>query len=147
MTVTTAAGNAQALASELRQREDAISSKERGLDADKRELQQQRQETELAGMKAQLAAQQQQHLQQSSGLSPLLQAPNPQLLGLRNASRLQVGTLSALTTESFGCRLLFTSLSLCRTVWPEDLSLNAKQDAATQDNTSEQQRDARASNL
>ena len=82
-----------------------MGTNERRLDADKRELQQQRQEAELAGMKAQLAVQQQQQspglsgvnpmlqIQQSPGLSsvsPMLQAANPQLLGLRNASRLQV---------------------------------------------------------
>lgn len=78
-------GVAQALASQLKSREDAVSATERRLDVESRALQQQRQEAELAGMKAQLAVQQQQH---SPLLSSLLQ-PNPQLMG-RSASRLQV---------------------------------------------------------
>ena len=84
------------LASELKAREDALSGNERRLDAETRSLQQQRQELELAGMKAQLAVQQQQQQQQqqhspglSPGLSPLLQA-TPQIGSTRTASRLQV---------------------------------------------------------
>ena len=83
----------QALANELKAREDAASANERRLDAEVRSLQQQRQEVELAGMKAQLAVQQQQQQQPSTilspVLSPLLQAA-PQLGGLRTTSRLQV---------------------------------------------------------
>ena len=83
-------GNAtmQGLAVQLKAREEAASSTERRLEAESRALQQQRQEAELAGMKAQLAVQQQQ--QQSPLMSPLLQV-NPQLGG-RSASRLQVCT-------------------------------------------------------
>ncbi len=67
-----------------------MSGNERRLDADARSLQQQRQELELAGMKAQLAVQQQQHSPGlSPGLSPLLQA-TPQIGSTRTASRLQV---------------------------------------------------------
>jgi len=81
------------LASELKAREDALSGNERRLDAETRSLQQQRQELELAGMKAQLAVQQQQQQQHSPGLSPglspLLQA-TPQIGSTRTASRLQV---------------------------------------------------------
>ncbi len=81
------------LASELTAREDALSGNERRLDAETRSLQQQRQELELAGMKAQLAVQQQQQQQHSPGLSPglspLLQA-TPQIGSTRTASRLQV---------------------------------------------------------
>lgn len=71
----------QGLAAQLKAREEVTSSTERRLDSESRALQQQRQEAELAGMKAQLAVQQQQH-------SPLLQT-SPQL-GVRSASRLQV---------------------------------------------------------
>lgn len=80
------------LASELKAREDALSGNERRLDAETRSLQQQRQELELAGMKAQLAVQQQQQQHSpglSPGLSPLLQA-TPQIGSTRTASRLQV---------------------------------------------------------
>ena len=80
------------LASELTAREDALSGNERRLDAETRSLQQQRQELELAGMKAQLAVQQQQQQHSpglSPGLSPLLQA-TPQIGSTRTASRLQV---------------------------------------------------------
>ena len=68
-----------------------MSGNERRLDADARSLQQQRQELELAGMKAQLAVQQQQQHSPglSPGLSPLLQA-TPQIGSTRTASRLQV---------------------------------------------------------
>ena len=79
----------QGWAAQLKAREEAASSAERRLDAESRALQQQRQEAELAGMKAQLAVQQQQH---SPMMSPLLQA-NPQLGG-RSASRLQVCTMT-----------------------------------------------------
>lgn len=75
----------QGLAAQLKAREEAASSAERRLEAEGRAVQQQRQDAELAGMKAQLAVQQQQH---SPMMSPLLQA-NPQLGG-RSASRLQV---------------------------------------------------------
>lgn len=77
----------QGMGAQLKAREEATSSAERRLDAESRALQQQRQEGELAGMKAQLAAQQ----QHSAMMSPLLQA-NPQLGG-RSASRLQVCTM------------------------------------------------------
>lgn len=77
----------QGLAAQLKARDEAASSTERRLEAESRALQQQRQDAELAGMKAQLAVQQQQQ-QHSPMLSPLLQA-NPQLGG-RSASRLQV---------------------------------------------------------
>ena len=83
----------QALANALKAREDAASANEQRLDAEVRSLQQQRQELELAGMKAQLAVQQQQQQQPSAllspVLSPLLQAA-PQLGGIRTTSRLQV---------------------------------------------------------
>lgn len=45
----------QALVSALKAREDAVAGNERRLDADRQALQQQRQDAELAGMKAQLA--------------------------------------------------------------------------------------------
>lgn len=80
----------QGLTAQLKAREEAASSTERRLEAESRALQQQRQDAELAGMKAQLAVQQQQH---SPMLSPLMQA-NPQLGG-RSASRLQVCTIKA----------------------------------------------------
>lgn len=79
----------QGLTAQLKAREEAASSTERRLEAEGRALQQQRQDAELAGMKAQLAVQQQQ--QHSPMLSPLMQA-NPQLGG-RSASRLQVCTI------------------------------------------------------
>ena len=78
----------QGLTAQLKAREEAASSTERRLEAESRALQQQRQDAELAGMKAQLAVQ-----QHSPMLSPLLQA-NPQLAG-RSASRLQVCTIKA----------------------------------------------------
>lgn len=84
----------QVLANELRAREDAVSGNERRADAESRALQQQRQEAELAGMKAQLAVQQQQH---SPVVSPLLLA-NPQLAA-RTASRLQVSCRQTLCTS------------------------------------------------
>ena len=76
------------MAAQLKAREEAVSAIERRLEAESRSLQQQRQDAELADMKAQLAVQQQQ--QHSPLMSPLLQA-NAQLGG-RSASRLQVCT-------------------------------------------------------
>ena len=48
----------QAVVAELKAREGAVAGNERRLDADRQALQQQRQDAELAGMKAQLAMQQ-----------------------------------------------------------------------------------------
>lgn len=86
----------QVLANELRAREDAVSGNERRLDAESRALQQQRQEAELAGMKAQLAVQQQQ--QQHSPVGSPLMLANPQLAA-RTASRLQVSCRQTLCTS------------------------------------------------
>ncbi len=100
---------AQASANELKAREDAVSGNERRLDAESRSLQQQRQEAELAGMKAQLAVQQQQ--QHSPVMSPLLQA-NPQLLGGRTASRLQVSSDSVVLVSDSCIQLAWLLQSL-----------------------------------
>lgn len=101
----------QGLAGQLKAREETTSSAERRLEAESRALQQQRQDAELAGMKAQLAVQQQQ--QHSPMMSPLLQA-NPQLGG-RSASRLQVCTTIGHSVQDLPVPLHDSVHTLCCT--------------------------------
>lgn len=116
----------QGLATQLKAREDVANSTERRLEAESRALQQQRQEAELAGMKAQLAVQQQQQHSpmMSPLLSPLLQA-NPQF-GARSASRLQVSTATSYQCSVSGARMQCGFSDLCDML----LSYTARDQAA-----------------
>ena len=116
-------GMVQGLATQLKAREDVANSTERRLEAESRALQQQRQEAELAGMKAQLAVQQQQQ-QHSPMMSPLLQA-NPQF-GARSASRLQVSTATSYQCSVSGARMQCGFSELCDML----LSYTARDQAA-----------------